>query len=110
MKRSIRIQLITAFTACALLGLFVSTKIVAPIFEDASQHAEINYRDGMEQINRKAQSTAEMMVVENKLDAVQNMIELENENLEQGHDAFKILVTDENGKVLYKRSKRKKNN
>ena len=102
MKRSIRIQLITAFTACALLGLFVSTKIVAPIFEDASQHAEINYRDGMEQINRKAQSTAEMMVAENKLDAVQNMIELENENLEQGHDAFKILVTDENGKVLYK--------
>ncbi|MGR4032529.1 two-component sensor histidine kinase, partial [Bacillus sp. ZZQ-131] len=83
-KRSIRIQLITAFTACALLGLFVSTKIVAPIFEDASQHAEINYRDGMEQINRKAQSTAEMMVAENKLDAVQNMIELENENLEQG--------------------------
>ncbi|MEH7189799.1 HAMP domain-containing sensor histidine kinase [Bacillus toyonensis] len=101
-KRSVRIQLITAFTACALLGLFVSTKIVAPIFEDASRHAEINYKDGMEQINRKAQSTAEMMVDANKLDAVQSMIELENENLEQRQDAFKILVTDESGKVLYK--------
>ena len=56
----------------------------------------------MEQINRKAQSTAEMMVDANKLDAVQSMIELENEHLEQGQDAFKILVTDENGKVLYK--------
>ena len=32
-KRSIRIQLITAFTACALLGLFVSTKIVAPVLK-----------------------------------------------------------------------------
>ncbi|MBC6971264.1 HAMP domain-containing histidine kinase [Bacillus sp. Xin] len=101
-RRSIRIQLITTFTACALLGIFVSTKIVAPIFEDSSRNAEINYRDGMEQINRKAQSTAEMMVTENKLDALQNMIELENQNLEQGHEAFKILITDESGKVLYK--------
>lgn len=101
-RRSIRIQLITAFTACALLGLFVSTKIVAPIFEDASRNAEINYRDGMEQINRKAQSTAEMMVTDNRLDALQKMIEEENQNLEQGHEAFKILITDESGKVLYK--------
>ncbi|PEY30455.1 two-component sensor histidine kinase [Bacillus cereus] len=101
-RRSIRIQLITTFTACALLGLFVSAKIVAPVFEDANRSAEINYRDGMEQINRKAQSTAEMMVTENKLDALQNMIEIENQNLERGYEAFKILITDESGKVLYK--------
>ena len=43
----------------------------------------------MEQINRKAQSTAEMMVDANKLDAVQSMIELENEHLEQGRMLLK---------------------
>ena len=30
------------------------------------------------------------------------MIEMENQNLEQGSRALKILVTDESGKVLYK--------
>ncbi|MDZ5609496.1 HAMP domain-containing sensor histidine kinase [Bacillus pseudomycoides] len=101
-RRSIRIQLITTFVACALLGLFVSTKIVAPVFEDINRDAQIDYREGMEQINYKAQSTAEMLVTENKLEALQNMIETENQNLEQGHEGFKILITDESGKVLYK--------
>ena len=37
------------------------------------------------------------------------MIEMENQNLEQGSRALKILVTDESGKVLYKtKQKRKK--
>ncbi|MDM5186743.1 HAMP domain-containing sensor histidine kinase [Bacillus sp. DX4.1] len=101
-RRSIRIQLITTFFACALLGLFVSTKIVAPVFEDVNRDAQIDYREGMEQINYKAQSTAEMLVTENKLEALQNMIDTENQNLEQGHEGFKILITDESGKVLYK--------
>lgn len=101
-RRSIRIQLITTFVACALLGLFASTKIVAPVFEDVNRYAQIDYREGMEQINSKAQSTAEMLVTENKLEALQNMIDTENQNLEQGHEGFKILITDESGKVLYK--------
>ncbi len=41
-------------------------------------------------------------VHENKLEAISNMIETENQNLERGNRALKILVTDESGKVVYK--------
>ena len=56
----------------------------------------------MEQINHQAQGAANSSVHENKLEAISNMIEMENQNLEQGSRALKILVTDESGKVLYK--------
>ncbi|EJS70817.1 sensor histidine kinase [Bacillus cereus] len=100
-RRSIRIQLITTFAACALLGV-LSSKAAAPFFENANREATIDYRAGMESINQQAQDTANTMVHENKLDAVSNMIEIENQNLEQGSRALKVLITDEGGKVLYK--------
>ncbi|MBK5449707.1 HAMP domain-containing histidine kinase [Bacillus sp. TH22] len=100
-KRSIRIQLITAFTACALLGI-LSAKAAAPFFENANREATIDYRVGMEQINQHAQSVANSSVHENKLEAISTMIEIENQNLEQNSRALKVLVTDESGKVLYK--------
>ncbi|WP_026593348.1 sensor histidine kinase [Bacillus sp. UNC437CL72CviS29] len=100
-RRSIRIQLITTFTACALLGV-LSSKAATPFFENANREATIDYRVGMEQINREAQNTAEMMMTDNKMDAVQDMIEAENQQIEAGRKALKVLITDENGKVLYK--------
>ncbi|MGG0152321.1 ATP-binding protein [Bacillus mycoides] len=100
-KRSIRIQLITAFTACALLGI-LSAKAAAPFFENANREATIDYRVGMEQINQQAQSVANSSVHENKLEAISDMIEMENQNLERGSRALKVLVTDESGKVVYK--------
>ena len=100
-RRSIRIQLVTTFIACALLG-FLTSKAATPFFENANREATIDYRVGMEQINQQARSTADMMVHENKLDAIPNMIEIENQNLEQGYRALKVLITDESGKVLYK--------
>lgn len=100
-KRSIRIQLITAFTACALLGI-LSAKAAAPFFENANREATIDYRVGMEQINQQAQSVANSSVHENKLEAISTMIEIENQNLEQNSRALKVLVADESGKVLYK--------
>ncbi|PFA17138.1 MULTISPECIES: sensor histidine kinase [Bacillus cereus group] len=100
-RRSIRIQLITTFIACALLG-FLTSKAATPFFENANREATIDYRVGMEQINQQAQSKADMMVHENKLEAIPNMIEMENQNVEQGYRALKILITDESGKVLYK--------
>ena len=99
-RKSIRIQLITTFAACALLGV-LSAKERA-IFENANRQATIDYRAGMEQINHQAQGAANSSVHENKLEAISNMIEMENQNLEQGSRALKILVTDESGKVLYK--------
>ena len=62
----------------------------------------------MEQINHQAQGAANSSVHENKLEAISNMIEMENQNLEQGSRALKILVTDESGKVLYKTKQAKK--
>jgi signal transduction histidine kinase len=100
-RKSIRIQLITTFAACALLGV-LSAKAAAPFFENANRQATIDYRAGMEQINHQAQGAANSSVHENKLEAISNMIEMENQNLEQGSRALKILVTDESGKVLYK--------
>ncbi len=100
-RKSIRIQLVTTFAACALLGVF-SAKGAAPFFENANRQATIDYRAGMEQINYQAQRVANSSVHENKLEAISNMIEMENQNLERGNRALKILVTDESGKVLYK--------
>ncbi|MEI3896136.1 MULTISPECIES: aminopeptidase AmpS [Bacillus] len=100
-RKSIRIQLITTFAACALLGV-LSAKAAAPFFENANRQATIDYRAGMERINHQAQGAANSSVHENKLEAISDMIEMENQNLEQGSRALKILVTDESGKVLYK--------
>lgn len=100
-RKSIRIQLVTTFAACALLGVFFA-KGAAPFFENANRQATIDYRAGMEQINYQAQSVANSSVHENKLEAISSMIELENQNLERGSRALKVLVTDESGKVLYK--------
>ncbi|MFJ8531600.1 sensor histidine kinase [Bacillus sp. NPDC094106] len=100
-RRSIRIQLITTFIACALLGLFIANGLT-PFFENANRRATIDYSAGMRSINNQVQSTAEMMVTDNKLDALQDMIERENQNIEAGHTALKVFITDESGKVLYK--------
>ncbi|WP_434610049.1 aminopeptidase AmpS [Bacillus paranthracis] len=100
-RKSIRIQLITTFAACALLGVFFA-KGAAPFFENANRKATVDYRSGMQQINYQAQKAANSSVHENKLEAISNMIETENQNLERGNRALKILVTDESGKVVYK--------
>ncbi|MGF9965233.1 HAMP domain-containing sensor histidine kinase [Bacillus rhizoplanae] len=100
-RRSIRIQLITTFIFCALLGFFV-TRLSAPFFEKANQHAVIDYRNGMEEINEEAKRTAETIVRENTVDALQSMIDMENQKAEHSQHALKVLVTDETGKVLYK--------
>ena len=98
-RKSIRIQLITTFAACALLGVFAKERT---IFENANRKATVDYRSGMQQINYQAQRATNSSVHENKLEAISNMIETENQNLERGNRALKILVTDESGKVVYK--------
>ncbi|MEI4830035.1 HAMP domain-containing sensor histidine kinase [Bacillus sp. FJAT-53711] len=100
-RRSIRTQLITTFIFCALLGFFV-TRLSAPFFERANQHAEIDYRSGMEEINDEAKRTAENIARENTVDALQSMIDTENQKAENSQHSLKVLVTDETGKVLYK--------
>ncbi len=89
------------------LGVFFA-KGAAPFFENANRKATVDYRSGMQQINYQAQKAANSSVHENKLEAISNMIETENQNLERGNRALKILVTDESGKVVYKTNRHKK--
>ncbi|MEH6890063.1 HAMP domain-containing sensor histidine kinase [Bacillus sp. JJ864] len=100
-RKSIRIQLITTFIFCALLGFFVS-RLSVPFFEKANRNAVIDYSGGMDAINYKAQQTAGLIARENTVDALQRMIDRENQNAERRQHALKVLVTDETGKVLYK--------
>src|SRR5699024_2170021 len=100
-KRSIRIQLITTFIACALLGFTVS-RMVVPIFENINKVATIDYSSDMESINQQAQLAAEAAAKENTIEAIKKFINEQNEVFQQGLDALKVLVTDETGKVLYK--------
>lgn len=100
-RRSIRIQLITAFIVCALLGFSVS-RMVVPIFENINKVATIDYSWGMESINWQAQLAAETIEKENTIEAIKKFINEQNEVSGRGLDALKVLVTDETGKVLYK--------
>src|SRR5699024_7678566 len=100
-RRSIRIQLITAFIVCALLGFSVS-RMVVPVFENINKVATIDYSGDMESINWQAQLTAETTAKENTLEAIKKFINEQNEVSGRGLDALKVLVTDETGKVLYK--------
>lgn len=100
-RRSIRIQLITAFIVCALLGFSVS-RMVVPIFENINKVATIDYSRDMESINWQAQLTAETTAKENTIEAIKKFINEQNEVSQRGLDALKVLVTDETGKVLYK--------
>lgn len=100
-RRSIRIQLITAFIVCALLGFSVS-RMVVPVFENINKVATIDYSRDMESINWQAQLTAETTAKENTIEAIKKFINEQNEVSGRGLDALKVLVTDETGKVLYK--------
>ncbi|MEK4031270.1 HAMP domain-containing sensor histidine kinase [Pseudobacillus sp. FSL P4-0506] len=100
-SRSIRIQLITTFIVCALLGFFAS-RIAAPVFENINKEATIDYRRDMQSINWQAKITAETTVKENTMGAIKKFINEQNELLQQNRNVLKVLVTDETGKVLYK--------
>ena len=101
LRRSIRIQLITAFVACALLGFLVS-RMAAPVFESINKEATIDYSSSMERINWQAKLTAETTAEENTIEAIEKFIRDQNEILKRKQNALKVLVTDETGKVLYK--------
>ncbi|HDR7760648.1 HAMP domain-containing sensor histidine kinase [Bacillus cereus] len=100
-QRSIRIQLVTAFLVCVVIGFLVS-RGVAPFFKSANQTVTIDYRSDMERINHRAKSVADEAIRDNKVDVLQKMIDEENENIELNSYALKVLVTDEEGNVLYK--------
>lgn len=100
-QRSVRVQLVATFIVCSLLGLFVASGLT-PFFENANQYAYINYSNGMREINEEARSKADLLMNENTTEAIQSMIDSENQNIDSGVSSIKVLITDETGKVLYK--------
>ncbi|HWI47309.1 MAG TPA: HAMP domain-containing sensor histidine kinase [Rummeliibacillus sp.] len=102
-RQSIRIQLLTTFILCAFLGLLAAraTLLLLPLLP-FNQTATLDYSQGMQQINDQAQRAADLAINENSVEALQQMIESENVKLEMKQSALKVIVTDENGKVLYK--------
>ncbi|MCC2518984.1 sensor histidine kinase [Bacillus paranthracis] len=96
--KSIRIQLITTFFLCALLG-FVVSRAAAPLAEGVNSTAYVDYSTGMKIINFQAKQIAEKAISENKINSLQEII---NSKAEEDTTALKVLITDETGKVLYK--------
>ncbi|MCU4991517.1 HAMP domain-containing histidine kinase [Bacillus cereus] len=99
--KSIRLQLITSFFLCALLGFTVS-RAVAPLAEDANTTSYVDYSASMENINLQAKRIAEKAIGNNRTANLQEMI---NEMAEENRDSLKVIITDETGKVLYKTQK-----
>ena len=100
-RRSIRIQLLTTFILCAFLGL-LGAKAALSFALNINPAVKIDYSQGMQEINDQAQRAADLASNENSLEALQQMIESENYKFEMEQNALKVIVTDENGKVLYK--------
>ncbi|MBG9456515.1 histidine kinase [Lysinibacillus sphaericus] len=100
-RRSIRIQLLTTFILCAFLGL-LGAKAALSFALNINPAVKIDYSQGMQDINNQAQRATDLASNENSLEAVQQMIESENLKFEMEQSALKVIVTDENGKILYK--------
>ncbi|MGE0979160.1 sensor histidine kinase [Bacillus cereus] len=95
---SIRIQLITTFFLCAVLGFTVS-RALAPLAERVNSTASVDYSTGIKNINFQAQQMAEKAEAKNQIATLQEIIDSEEKNRT---DKLKVLVIDEAGKVLYK--------
>ncbi|WHP43710.1 HAMP domain-containing sensor histidine kinase [Lysinibacillus boronitolerans] len=100
-QRSIRIQLFTTFLLCAL-GSFLVARAVVPFFENNNETVIVDYSGSMKMMYHHAQDTAALATQENSVEALRELIDQENGKIENEDNAFKIVVTDEAGKILYK--------
>lgn len=90
------------FTFCTLLGVLVGWS--SSSFEDANKISIIDYASGMEAIDGQTQRLVESMTEEGKEINIQELLDQLNEQ-----NQLKILIIDEDGKVVYKTKERRKN-
>ncbi|MCT6817270.1 MAG: two-component sensor histidine kinase, partial [Lysinibacillus fusiformis] len=100
-QRSIRMQLFTTFILCALGSFFVS-RAVLPLFENINESAIVDYSFSMRVMYFQAHDIAELAIQENSVDSIRQSISQENEKMENHQNTLKMIVTDEDGEVLYK--------
>ncbi len=95
LQKSIRVQLIATFTFCTLFGALVGWSS-SSFFEEINKISIIDYASGMEAIDGQTQRLVESMIEEGK-DNIQELLDQSNHQ-----NQLKILIIDENGKVIYK--------
>lgn len=97
-KRSIRLELLLVFLICLLSSILAGS--IANSYFGRRSYARLNYSDGIARIDELARGLAERVKNEkisiNDEKVVQNLPELNN------IEKCKILITDLDGKVLYK--------
>ncbi|HGE5783072.1 HAMP domain-containing sensor histidine kinase [Bacillus sp. FSL K6-0042] len=95
-QKSLRVQLITTFAFCILLGV-IGVWTSSPFFQGINTYSVIDYSSGMRRIDATAERLAEVITREGADVNVQEVFERPEY---QGE--LKVLIVDENGKVIYK--------
>ncbi|TXK85079.1 HAMP domain-containing protein [Paenibacillus sp. N3.4] len=98
-KRSVRMQLMLTFGIC-LLAASLSYGICSNLFGEMRRQAVIDYKYGIERIDSEARSLV------NELSSIQNQrapsVNFDNHVAWMNDQKFKVLVTDLDGKVVYR--------
>ncbi|ENQ3080911.1 HAMP domain-containing histidine kinase [Bacillus cereus] len=95
-QQSIRVQLITTFAFCILLGV-IGGWASSPLFQGVNKHAVIDYSSGMRGIDATAERLVGVITREGALINVQEILDRGEYQRE-----LKVLIVDEDGKVVYK--------
>ncbi|HDR7882071.1 TPA: HAMP domain-containing protein, partial [Bacillus cytotoxicus] len=95
-QKSLRVQLITTFALCSLLGI-MGVWASSPFFQGINKYSVIDYSSGMRFIDTTAESLVAAIVREGASVNVQEVLERPEYQRE-----LKVLIVDENGKVIYK--------
>ncbi|EOP76743.1 two component system histidine kinase [Bacillus cereus VDM006] len=95
-QKSLRVQLITTFAFCILLGV-IGVWTSSPFFQGINTYSVIDYSSGMRRIDATAERLAGVITREGADVNVQEVFERPEY---QGE--LKVLIVDENGKVIYK--------
>lgn len=97
-KRSIRLELIFIFGVSVLAATFLGS-IVGDYFENANRYARIDYSFGSRRISEQAEHIVNRLTSEKISINGKNQIE---EILKGYNRSFKTIISDLDGKVLYK--------
>lgn len=99
-KNSIRLELILAFAVCFIISITIG-EIAGNLFQETNKTARIDYSKGVDEISVNAAAIADK--IKNKDMSINDKNEIENIiDKSDSTNKQKIMITDLNGKVLYK--------
>ncbi|MGY0374943.1 ATP-binding protein [Clostridium sp. JNZ J1-5] len=101
-SRSIRIELLVTFAVCILFAT-ITLAFSGDFISKFNRTAVVNYRDGIQEIERKSENLANE-ILDKKL-SIKNKEQIDEvigRYTDHSEDINKILITDLDGKILYK--------